>query len=67
MRALLATEFYAVAGGGDVAPTCSVTAVRVTGSNGNSTVVYGTTCSCQAGTTLTTTTSGQTVTATCKE
>ena len=53
-------------GGGDTAPDCKSVAVKVTGSNGNSTIVYTTTCTCPEGTTMSTTTVGNKVSVTCK-
>lgn len=66
MRMLYAGEL-ALVSGGDVAPTCTVVAVTITGSNGNSTTVYSTVCACPEGSTLETSTSGNTVKATCRE
>ena len=65
MRLLSGFEMGFV-GGGDSAPSCAVVAVKITGSNGNSTTVYSVACSCPEGTTLSTTTSGNTVKSTCK-
>jgi hypothetical protein len=65
MRMLSPNELRSVAGG-DTAPTCTVMSATITGSNGVSATVYTTVCSCPAGTSLETTTSGNTVKATCK-
>jgi len=65
MRALYIDELNSV-GGGDQAPSCAVVYAQITGSNGVSTIAVAVTCSCPAGTTMSTSTSGGTTTATCK-